>query len=68
MSRSQADTFLSLLCIIAGAILVVLGISPMIIPFLLVVLGVMLINYGLALRNRPPVTILFRHWFIRRFR
>ncbi len=66
MSRyRQSDTIISWLAIIGGALLVIWGISPFIASVLQVVLGFILINYGLGLRRLPPLTLLVRYWLMK---
>lgn len=59
----EKDKFWSLIFIILGIGLMLWGAKDFILPTIAAILGFMLANYGLSLRNKPPLIETLKRWF-----
>jgi len=62
---TRSDNILGLILIIVGVILLITSLSPLIVPILFVLLALWLINYGMRMRQMPPLTLIAMSWWSR---
>jgi hypothetical protein len=68
---SPANQLIGLLCIVGGGVMIMFALGDLLMRFLVGLMALALINYGLRLRGLPPLQLLIplmvsrhgRRWF-----